>query len=66
LPADCKDKGVRVQAVLPGATRTGIWDRSGKDVDALMSGMVMEAGDLVHAALVGLDQGNGDDPAARR
>ena len=48
---------MRVQAVLPGATRTEIWDRSGKDVDALMPGMVMEAGDLVDAALVGLDQG---------
>jgi short-subunit dehydrogenase len=49
--------GVRVQAVLPGATRTEIWERSGKDVDAIMPGMVMEAGDLVDAALVGLDSG---------
>lgn len=49
--------GVRVQAVLPGATRTEIWQRSGKDVDALMPGMVMEVGDLVDAALVGLDKG---------
>jgi short-subunit dehydrogenase len=49
--------GVRVQAVLPGATRTEIWARSGKDVDAAMPGMVMEAGDLVDAALVGLDKG---------
>ena len=49
--------GVRVQAVLPGATRTEIWSRSGKDVDALMPGMVMDVGDLVDAALVGLDKG---------
>jgi short-subunit dehydrogenase len=49
--------GVRVQAVLPGATRTEIWERSGKDVDAILPGMVMEARDLVDAALAGLDQG---------
>jgi short-subunit dehydrogenase len=48
---------VRVQAVLPGATRTEIWERSGKDVDVLLPGMVMEVGDLVDAALVGFDKG---------
>ncbi len=25
-------KGIRVQAVLPGVTRTEIWERSGRDV----------------------------------
>ena len=29
-----EDTGVHVQAVLPGATRTEIWQRSGKDIDA--------------------------------
>lgn len=57
LALDVKDKGVRVQAVLPGATRTEIWERSGKDVDALLPGMVMSVGDLVDAALVGFDKG---------
>ena len=57
LAAKLKPAGVHVQAVLPGATRTEIWARSGKDPDALMPGMVMEAGDLVDAALVGLDRG---------
>jgi short-subunit dehydrogenase len=57
LAEKVRDAGVRVQAVLPGATRTEIWERSGKDVDALMPGMVMEVGDLVDAALVGLDKG---------
>jgi short-subunit dehydrogenase len=51
------DKGVHVQAVLPGATRTEIWERSGKDIDAFPAEMVMEVADLVDAALVGLDRG---------
>jgi short-subunit dehydrogenase len=57
LALDVKDSGVRVQAVLPGATRTEIWQRSGKDVDALLPGMVMGVDDLVDAALVGFDKG---------
>jgi short-subunit dehydrogenase len=57
LALDVKDRGVRVQAVLPGATRTEIWERSGKDVDALLPGMVMNVDDLVDAALVGFDKG---------
>jgi short-subunit dehydrogenase len=57
LALDLKDTGVRVQAVLPGATRTEIWDHAGKDIDAILPGMVMAADDLVDAALVGLDQG---------
>jgi short-subunit dehydrogenase len=57
LAAKVRDAGVQVQAVLPGATRTEIWERSGKDVDKLLPGMVMDVGDLVDAALVGLDRG---------
>ncbi|NID16571.1 SDR family NAD(P)-dependent oxidoreductase [Luteibacter yeojuensis] len=48
---------VRAQAVLPGATRSEIWEKSGKDVDTLMPGMVMDTADLVDAALVGYDRG---------
>lgn len=57
LAQDLKESGVRVQAVLLGAVRTEIWERSGKDVDALIPGRVMEVGDLVDAALVGFDRG---------
>ncbi len=46
--------GVYVQAVLPSATRTEIWDRSGTDISKW--GGVMEAGELVDAALVGFDR----------
>ncbi len=57
LAALLEGKGVHVQAVLPGATRTAIWDHSGIDVDAILPGKVMTADDLVDAALVGLDRG---------
>ncbi|ADG11830.1 SDR family oxidoreductase [Caulobacter segnis] len=51
------DSAVRLQAVLPGATRTEIWERSGSDVDALDPNMVMGVDDMVNAALAGFDQG---------
>jgi short-subunit dehydrogenase len=57
LAEKVRNAGVHIQAVLPGATRTEIWERSGKDVDALLPGKVMDVNDLVDAALVGLDKG---------
>lgn len=57
LAAKLEPKGIRVQAVLPGATRTEIWARSGKDVDAFPPEVVMDVDDLVDAALVGFDKG---------
>ena len=51
------DSAVRLQAVLPGATRTEIWERSGHDIDAMDPNMVMDVDDMVDAALAGLDQG---------
>ncbi|WP_266182892.1 SDR family NAD(P)-dependent oxidoreductase [Dyella humicola] len=50
-------KGLRVQAVLPGAIATEFWDVVGHPVDKLPSSIVMSAMDLVDAALAGLDQG---------
>jgi short-subunit dehydrogenase len=50
-------KGVRLQAVLPGATSTAFWDRAGLAVEHLPSQIVMTAEDMVDAALAGLDQG---------
>jgi len=57
LAGQIEAKGVRVYAVLPGAARTEIWERSGKDIDSFPPEMVMEAGDLVDAALLGFDRG---------
>jgi short-subunit dehydrogenase len=57
LAAKVRDAGVHVQAVLPGATRTEIWEKSGKNIDTLLPGKVMEIDDLVDAALIGLDKG---------
>jgi len=51
------DKGVRVQAVLPGATATEFWDLAGKPVHELPAQIVMSADDMVDAALAGLDIG---------
>lgn len=50
-------KGVRVQAVLPGATETEFWDHAGVPVAHLPSDIVMSVNDLVDAALAGLDLG---------
>ncbi|RBA23358.1 SDR family NAD(P)-dependent oxidoreductase [Herminiimonas fonticola] len=49
-------KGVQVQAVLPGATRTQFWNRAGLAVEHLPQEWVMTAEDMVDAALAGLDQ----------
>ncbi|WP_335944741.1 SDR family oxidoreductase [Pseudomonas sp. G166] len=57
LSLELSSKGVYVQAVLPAATRTEIWERSGIDINTLPE--VMEVGDLVDAALVGFDRREG-------
>lgn len=54
LHMELAPKGVYVQAVLPAATRTEIWQRSGIDINALPE--VMEVGELVDAALAGFDR----------
>jgi len=51
------DMGVRVQAVLRGATATEFWGVAGMPVYQLPAQIVMSADDLVDAALAGLDLG---------
>jgi len=57
LDHELADKGVRVQAVLPGATATDFWDAAGVPLHRLPAAIVMSAADMVDAALAGLDQG---------
>ncbi|QWT39362.1 SDR family NAD(P)-dependent oxidoreductase [Dickeya dadantii] len=54
LSLELAPRGVYVQAVLPAATRTEIWERSGTDINTLPA--VMEVEELVDAALVGFDR----------
>lgn len=57
LQQEVADKGVRVQVVLPGATRTAIWEKAGMDIESLPPDMVMDVDEMVDAALAGLDRG---------
>lgn len=51
------NKGIQVQAVLPGAIDTPFWDKSGLPVQHLPSQIVMQPDALVDAALAGFDAG---------
>src|SRR5580692_12067625 len=57
LQHELAQKGIRIQAVLPGATATEFWDTAGLPVHNLPAAIVMSAADMVDAALAGLDQG---------
>jgi len=50
-------KGVRIQAVMPGAISTPFWEKAGLPITNLPNEIVMTADDLVDAALAGLDAG---------
>lgn len=56
LAAEVVGSGVQIQAVLPGATRTTLWDGSGLELHELPPSMVMEVDEMVDAALAGYDQ----------
>ena len=57
LQHELADKGVRIQAVLPAATATEIWEDAGRPWQSLPPSVVMTPEDMVDAALAGLDQG---------
>ncbi len=57
LQHELADKGVRVQAVLPGATATELWELAGLPWQQLPPEIVMSTEAMVDAALAGLDQG---------
>jgi uncharacterized protein len=56
LKNELEGTGVTIQAVLPGATATPFWEKSGRPVEDLPAEMVMTAEDMVDASLAGLDQ----------
>lgn len=57
LNHELSGRGIRAQAVMPGATRTDFWALGGLPVENLPAEIVMAAEDMVDAALAGLDQG---------
>ncbi|TCR66643.1 SDR family oxidoreductase [Bosea sp. BK604] len=57
LKHELADKGVRVQAVMPGATATEFWGVAGVPVEHLPQQIVMPAEAMVDASLAGLDAG---------
>lgn len=57
LHRELADRGVRIQAVLPGATATDFWAIGGLPVENLDPGIVMSASDLVDSALMDFDRG---------
>ena len=50
-------RGIRIQTVVPGATATDFWDLSATPLDGLPAGVVMNADDMVEAAIAGFEFG---------
>jgi short-subunit dehydrogenase len=58
MTKELTENGVTIQTVLPGATRTEIWERAGTDVDSrLPPERIMDVDEMVDAALKGLELG---------
>jgi hypothetical protein len=55
LQQEVAGKSVRVQVVLPGATRTAIWEKAGTDITSLPPQIVMNPDEMLDAALAGFD-----------
>jgi short-subunit dehydrogenase len=48
---------IRVQTVVPGATATDFWDLSATPLNGLPAGVVMNADDMIEAAIAGFELG---------
>jgi short-subunit dehydrogenase len=58
LQHELADKGIRIQAVLPGATATDLWEIAGLPWQKLPPSIVMPVEDMVDAALVAWTRAN--------
>lgn len=57
LHKEFAERNIRVQVVLPGATATEFWGTAGTPLEQVPSELVMDADEMVAAALAGFDQG---------
>ena len=58
LALETAGTGVKIQVVLPGATRTEIWSKStSTSLESLPPEIIMETDDMVDASLAGFDHG---------
>ena len=57
LHKELAEQGIKIQAVLPGATATDFWEIGGLPVENLDPSIVMSASDLVDGALQDFDNG---------
>ncbi|SHG95461.1 SDR family oxidoreductase [Massilia sp. CF038] len=57
LQQELADSGVKIQIVLPAATATALWDKSGVPLSALAPESVMQTDAMVDAAMRALDLG---------
>jgi len=57
LHKEFSGRGIRIQTVVPGATATGFWELSATPLDGLPAEVVMNADDMVEAAIAGFELG---------
>ena len=57
LHKEFSGRGVRIQTVVPGATATDFWELSATPLDGLPAEVVMNADDMVEAAIAGFELG---------
>jgi short-subunit dehydrogenase len=50
-------RGIQLQVVLPGITRTALWDHAGRDLSGFPEHLIMEVDEMVDAAFEGYDVG---------
>jgi short-subunit dehydrogenase len=57
IQLECEGTAIRIQVVLPGPVRTSFFDAAGTDQSMFPEESFVDPGDVVDAALIGLDAG---------